>query len=118
MRARRGPDVPPLLAAILIGVAIITGAFDSPNIATPPATKVLIGPRIVSVGPVSTTEWSQATLASSGNCYWIRDRATAYVKADGRTHRHKYSAPLEPTTLADQTCPGETPDAATQTSFP
>ena len=118
MGALRRPDFPPLLAAILIGVAIITGAFDSPTIATPPGTWAFTGPRVVSVGPVSTTEWSAAALATSGNCYWIRDRATAYVRPDGRTHRHKYSPPLEPTTSEIHTCTGVEPDEAAATSFP
>jgi hypothetical protein len=112
MRAPRGPDFPPLLAAILIGVAIITGAFDSPKIATPPGARAFIGPRVVSVDPVSTTEWSQATLADSGQCYWVRDRAAAYLRPAGQANRHKYSSALEPTTTSVQMCEGVEPDAA------
>jgi len=118
MKAPRRQDFPPLLAATLIGVAIIPGAFDSPTIATPPGTWAFTGPRVVSVDPVSTTEWAAAALASSENCYWIRDRATAYVRPDGRTHGHKYSPPLEPTTYAVQTCRGVEPDEGAATAFP
>ena len=33
------------------------------------------GPTVVSVNPVSTTEWAGAALAASGTCFYIRDRA-------------------------------------------
>jgi hypothetical protein len=80
MRAPRGPDLRPLLAATLIGFAVITGAFDSPKIPEPPEITEFTGPRVDSV---SATESAQAALGASGNCYWIVDRNTAYVRSDG-----------------------------------
>jgi type IV pilus assembly protein PilA len=60
------------------------------------------GPTVVSVDPVSTTEWSAAALAASGNCYWIRDRSNG----PGTTYG------------SGTPCNGTTADGAAATAFP
>jgi type IV pilus assembly protein PilA len=77
-------------------------AAVEPSLSYVAAGAASTGPTVVSVNPVSTTEWSAAALAASGTCYWIRDRSNG----PGTTYG------------SGATCTGTAADAAVATAFP